>query len=123
MSATQEDSTQVSQFDLQTTPGQGGVGEAAGMARDIAPGLQRPRWGFETWLGHKPGTWTTVLASARRKATQKAGVLVNVVAADPRTTDSPQIQRRPHRTRGLPVVERVVRADRPSRVLAPSADR
>ena len=30
MSATQEDSTQVSQFDLQTTPGQGGVGEAAG---------------------------------------------------------------------------------------------
>src|SRR5919202_5538330 len=30
MSTTQQESTQVSQFDLETTPGQGGVGEAAG---------------------------------------------------------------------------------------------
>ncbi|MCC2615678.1 bifunctional 23S rRNA (guanine(2069)-N(7))-methyltransferase RlmK/23S rRNA (guanine(2445)-N(2))-methyltransferase RlmL [Aestuariibacter halophilus] len=31
--------------------------EAAMMAANIAPGLKRPHWGFEHWLGHDPGVW------------------------------------------------------------------
>lgn len=43
--------------------------EAAMMAADIAPGLERLRWGFEHWLEHKPKVWNDLLAEARaRKA-------------------------------------------------------
>lgn len=43
--------------------------EAAMMAADIAPGLERLRWGFEHWLEHKPKVWNDLVAEARvRKA-------------------------------------------------------
>src|SRR6478735_10817501 len=38
MSATQDPSTQVSQFDVETLPGQGGIGEAAAAYRDRIKG-------------------------------------------------------------------------------------
>ncbi|MEZ4600310.1 MAG: bifunctional 23S rRNA (guanine(2069)-N(7))-methyltransferase RlmK/23S rRNA (guanine(2445)-N(2))-methyltransferase RlmL [Syntrophotaleaceae bacterium] len=44
--------------------------EAALMAADIAPGLNRPAYGFFRWLGHRSGTWKRLVAEAleRRKA-------------------------------------------------------
>jgi len=44
--------------------------EAAGYALDIAPGLQRQRWGFSRWRGHDPATWKSLQreATARKEA-------------------------------------------------------
>jgi len=44
--------------------------EAAMMAADIAPGLQRERFGFERWRGHNPPQWHALLADARTRAAQ-----------------------------------------------------
>lgn len=41
--------------------------EAAMMAADIAPGIERLRWGFEHWLEHKPKVWNDLLAEARAR--------------------------------------------------------
>lgn len=42
--------------------------EAAGYALDIAPGLNRQRWGFSAWRGHNAALWKSLCreASARR---------------------------------------------------------
>lgn len=42
--------------------------EAAGIALGRAPGLTRPRWGFEGWRGHDPQLWRTLLEEAREGA-------------------------------------------------------
>lgn len=44
--------------------------EAAWLAADVAPGLQRERWGLEGWAGHDPEAWSAlrVEAEARRAA-------------------------------------------------------
>ncbi len=44
--------------------------EAAGYALDIAPGLNRKRWGFSGWRGHDAAVWKRLCreASARRDA-------------------------------------------------------
>ncbi|HEY7776491.1 MAG TPA: bifunctional 23S rRNA (guanine(2069)-N(7))-methyltransferase RlmK/23S rRNA (guanine(2445)-N(2))-methyltransferase RlmL, partial [Kineobactrum sp.] len=42
--------------------------EGAMMAADIAPGLQRPRFGFERWRGHNPTQWQALLADAQGRA-------------------------------------------------------
>jgi 23S rRNA (guanine2445-N2)-methyltransferase / 23S rRNA (guanine2069-N7)-methyltransferase len=44
--------------------------EAAGIARDLAPGLQRPpaRWGFSRWRGHDPECWRELIREARARA-------------------------------------------------------
>lgn len=43
--------------------------EAALMAADIAPGLQRKRFGFSRWTGHQRELWENLLAEAKaRKA-------------------------------------------------------
>ncbi|MEP6390854.1 MAG: bifunctional 23S rRNA (guanine(2069)-N(7))-methyltransferase RlmK/23S rRNA (guanine(2445)-N(2))-methyltransferase RlmL [Halioglobus sp.] len=44
--------------------------EAAMMAADIAPGLQREQFGFERWRGHNPQQWHALLADARTRAAQ-----------------------------------------------------
>ena len=44
------------------------LAEAAGMAMDRAPGLQRPRWGFEGWPGHAEPTWRHLLREAQQRA-------------------------------------------------------
>jgi 23S rRNA (guanine2445-N2)-methyltransferase / 23S rRNA (guanine2069-N7)-methyltransferase len=43
--------------------------EAALMACDVAPGLERERYGFEAWLEHKPAVWRSVRAEAVARAT------------------------------------------------------
>ena len=43
--------------------------EAAMMAADIAPGLLRPRFGFDKWMGHVPNIWLKVLEEARERRT------------------------------------------------------
>jgi 23S rRNA (guanine2445-N2)-methyltransferase / 23S rRNA (guanine2069-N7)-methyltransferase len=42
--------------------------EGAMMAADIAPGLARPRFGFERWKGHNEPQWQAILADARGRA-------------------------------------------------------
>ena len=46
--------------------------EAALMAADIAPGLQRPYYGFNGWSGHRPELWKELLQEARER--RKAGL-------------------------------------------------
>ncbi|RDV25965.1 bifunctional 23S rRNA (guanine(2069)-N(7))-methyltransferase RlmK/23S rRNA (guanine(2445)-N(2))-methyltransferase RlmL [Alteromonas aestuariivivens] len=38
--------------------------EAAYIARNIAPGIKRDRWGFSHWLQHQPKTWDALLEKA-----------------------------------------------------------
>lgn len=57
--------------------------EAAMMAMDIAPGLERLRWGFEHWLEHKPKVWNDLVAEARaRKAKGRAKKLPLMMGQD-----------------------------------------
>jgi len=42
--------------------------EAAWMAADRAPGLDRKRWGFTGWAGHERERWDLVVAEARERA-------------------------------------------------------
>jgi 23S rRNA (guanine2445-N2)-methyltransferase / 23S rRNA (guanine2069-N7)-methyltransferase len=44
--------------------------EAALMAADIAPGLNRERFGFEAWKGHNPEQWRVILSDAKTRAEQ-----------------------------------------------------
>ncbi len=41
--------------------------EAALMAADIAPGLQRRSYGFQTWLEHRPKVWQELVAEAEAR--------------------------------------------------------
>ena len=43
--------------------------EAGLMAADIAPGLKRKRWGFESWLDHKPAVWKRIKQEAEERRT------------------------------------------------------
>lgn len=42
--------------------------EAAMIASDCAPGLNRHHWGFEAWGGHDKAAWESVRAEARERA-------------------------------------------------------
>jgi 23S rRNA (guanine2445-N2)-methyltransferase / 23S rRNA (guanine2069-N7)-methyltransferase len=42
--------------------------EGAMMAADIAPGLNRQRFGFENWKGHRQHLWQEVVAQAQERA-------------------------------------------------------
>ncbi len=44
--------------------------EAALMAADIAPGLQRPYFGFLGWQGHRPALWTRLVEEAQTRREQ-----------------------------------------------------
>jgi len=46
--------------------------EAAWMAGDRAPGLDRVRWGFQGWAGHEAHRWEALLAEARERAARGA---------------------------------------------------
>ncbi len=41
--------------------------EAAMIAADIAPGIDRPFWGFSGWKGHDADLWAALLADARKR--------------------------------------------------------
>ncbi len=47
--------------------------EAGWMARDVAPGLGRVRWGFQRWRGHEPARWKVLLAEAEQRRREGAG--------------------------------------------------
>lgn len=44
--------------------------EAAQVATDRAPGLNRTEWGFTAWRGHRPALWNTLLAEAEERFAQ-----------------------------------------------------
>jgi 23S rRNA (guanine2445-N2)-methyltransferase / 23S rRNA (guanine2069-N7)-methyltransferase len=48
------------------------LAEAALMAADIAPGLFRPRFGFERWRGHHPAAWRQLREEAQQR--RRAGL-------------------------------------------------
>ena len=60
--------------------------EAALMAADIAPGLQREYWGFHGWRGHREQIWQTLLdeATARREAGLRRLPMIRGYDSDPR---------------------------------------
>ena len=45
--------------------------EALGIAQDRAPGLDRQRWGFSQWQGHRPKVWERLRQEAQERS--KAG--------------------------------------------------
>lgn len=57
--------------------------EAAMMAADIAPGLQRKRYGFSRWTGHQKEIWDELVAEANaRKAKGLSQLDINLVGRD-----------------------------------------
>ena len=61
--------------------------EAAMMSADMAPGLDRPRFGFEQWRGHNQRQWQALQADARGRAERgRASTLPEIRGydADPR---------------------------------------
>jgi len=67
--------------------------EGAMMVADIAPGLQRPRFGFEHWVGHNAAQWQAMVADARGRAERgRARALPEIRGydADPRVIRTAQ---------------------------------
>ncbi|MEP4545862.1 MAG: bifunctional 23S rRNA (guanine(2069)-N(7))-methyltransferase RlmK/23S rRNA (guanine(2445)-N(2))-methyltransferase RlmL [Saccharospirillum sp.] len=56
--------------------------EAAMIAADFAPGLLRPRFGFEGWLGHDRAAWNTLLGEARARRQDGEAAMVPVLGYD-----------------------------------------
>ena len=56
--------------------------EAALIARDVAPGILRERWGFEGWAGHDEAVWAELLDAADERAQLRADSAANVCAWD-----------------------------------------
>ena len=53
--------------------------EAALMAADMAPGLNRPRWGFKKWKQHDDVTWTGLVDEAQSRVKEPS---VTILAND-----------------------------------------
>ncbi len=49
--------------------------EAAMIAADIAPGIDRPYWGFTGWKGHDTDLWAALLANARKRRDKGLAIL------------------------------------------------
>ena len=57
--------------------------EAALMAADIAPGLQRKRYGFSRWTGHQSAIWEELVSEAKaRKAKGLSELNVHLIGRD-----------------------------------------
>ena len=50
--------------------------EAAWMASDTAPGLQRDFWGFQGWRGHDAALWEELVAAAKARMKQQLPVVM-----------------------------------------------
>jgi 23S rRNA (guanine2445-N2)-methyltransferase / 23S rRNA (guanine2069-N7)-methyltransferase len=61
--------------------------EAALIAADVAPNLQRQHWGFSAWLGHQPAIWDALRIEAASRARQglaRPPLWIRGYEADPR---------------------------------------
>ncbi len=58
------------------------LAEAALMARDLAPGLLRSRQGIETWLGHRPSCWQSLVDEAQERRDQAAKLPLSITGYD-----------------------------------------
>lgn len=56
--------------------------EAAWMARDVAPGLNRARWGFTRWRGHQPKVWAALIAEAEARRTAGSRLPLRLIGFD-----------------------------------------
>jgi 23S rRNA (guanine2445-N2)-methyltransferase / 23S rRNA (guanine2069-N7)-methyltransferase len=56
--------------------------EAALMALDVAPGLARPRFGFEGWRAHVPEVWQRLVAEARQRDGRGREALPPIAGSD-----------------------------------------
>jgi 23S rRNA (guanine2445-N2)-methyltransferase / 23S rRNA (guanine2069-N7)-methyltransferase len=56
--------------------------EAAMMAGDIAPGLDREYFGFLGWLQHQPAIWKTLLVEAEKRKTAAQYSIPDIVGYD-----------------------------------------
>jgi len=56
--------------------------EAGGMARDLAPGLGRERWGFSQWRGHQQATWQGLVDEALQRRAAGDHLPVRLSGAD-----------------------------------------
>jgi len=56
--------------------------EAALMAGDSAPGLYRPRWGFESWTQHDVPAWEALLDEARNRRGAGLAQIPPILASD-----------------------------------------
>lgn len=56
--------------------------EAAMVARDVAPGLHRTRWGHDHWRGHDSRVWGTLLDEARARKHAGRAVEVGLYGGD-----------------------------------------
>ncbi len=56
--------------------------EAALIAADCAPGIDRDYYGFEGWLGHMPALWQQLHAEARERRSVGLGRLPAIAASD-----------------------------------------
>ena len=56
--------------------------EAAWMARDVAPGLHRDRWGFTGWRGHQEAVWRGLLSEAAERRNAARGAPLRLVGYD-----------------------------------------
>jgi 23S rRNA (guanine2445-N2)-methyltransferase / 23S rRNA (guanine2069-N7)-methyltransferase len=56
--------------------------EAAGIAFDRAPGLNRRHWGFARWPGHDRLAWRQMIKQARERAAAQEGRHVTIIGGD-----------------------------------------
>lgn len=52
------------------------------MARDIAPGLLRCKWGFQSWAGHDGGAWKALIAEAEERRRDGRSNRVQIFGSD-----------------------------------------
>jgi len=56
--------------------------EAGAMARDVAPGLGRPHWGFHRWRGHDEAAWMTLVDEAKERKEQGRSNPIRISGSD-----------------------------------------
>lgn len=56
--------------------------EAAMMARDVAPGLHRKRFGFQRWRGHDSSLWQGIVDDARQRREAKRTEDIGIYGGD-----------------------------------------
>lgn len=64
--------------------------EAALLARNVAPGLFRPKFGFERWLGHDAKAWQTLREAAKAQAKPTPKLVLRGRDWDPATAAGAQ---------------------------------